>query len=87
MAITPATTVIENLGSNTLYKFSFTDIDDAETYESTMTNVVAWWANGTDSPTQNKEGIDVGYAQTTGIFTFYTAEDDRAGDLYVLAKI
>lgn len=86
-AITPSAVITENLGNNTLYKISFTTINDADTYASTMTNVYGWWANGTNAPTQNKEGIDVGYTQSTGSFVFYTGEDGRTGDLYVLCKI
>ena len=87
-AKTPSTVITENFGSNTMYIAHFTDIDNGDSYTVTpMTNVVAYWCNPTAAAgTQTKEGIDVGYAQTTGVFTFSTGEDNKAGDLYILAK-
>jgi len=87
-AKTPDSIVIENLGSNTLYKcrFSTNDIDDADTYASKITSAIAYWCSPTDLPTQTKEGIDVAYVQSTGTFTFYTGENNRTGDLFILAK-
>lgn len=84
---TPSTVITENFGTNTMYKCSFTDIDNGDTYTVTpLTSAVAYWCNPTDVPTQTNEGIDVGYSQTTGVFTFSTGENDRTGDLYILAK-
>lgn len=85
-ARTPSTVITENLGSTTLYKVTFTDIDVGDTYESDILSAVAYWCSPTDLPTQTKEGIDVGYAQTTGIFTFTPGEANRTGDLFILAK-
>ena len=87
-AATLSTVITENFGTNTLYKATFTNIDTTNTYTVTpMTNVVAYWCSPTDIPsTITKTGIDVSYAQTTGIFTFSTSEAGRTGDLYILAK-
>jgi hypothetical protein len=91
-AKTPDSVIIENFGSNTMYKCTFGttsahDIDNGDTYTVTpLTNVVSYWCSPTDAPTQTHEGIDVGYAQTTGVFTFSTGEDNRTGDLFILAK-
>jgi hypothetical protein len=88
-AKTPDSVITENFGSNTMYicKFGTNDIDDADTYTvAALTNVIAYWVSPTDAPTQTKEGIDVGYTQATGVFTFRTAEANRTGNLYILAK-
>lgn len=87
-AKTPDSVVVENFGTKTLYKcrFSTNDIDDGDTYASKVLNAVAFWCSPTDMPTQTQEGIDVGYVATTGAFTFYTGEDDRTGDLYILVN-
>ena len=88
-AKTPDSVLTENFGQNTLYiaTFSTNDIDDADTWTSNIPSVIAQWANATDNPTQEKEGIDVGLTTVaTGVFTFYTAENNRTGQLYVLAK-
>lgn len=85
-AVTPSTTYRESLGSLTLLKFSFANTtDDGDTYASGLPNVWGYWANGTDDPTQTKEGIDV--SESSGTFTFSLGEDNRSFDLYVLAKI
>ncbi len=87
-AKTPDSVITENFGQNTLYiaTFSTNDIDDGDTWTSKITSVINQWANATDDPTQTKEGIDVGYTQTTGKFTFYTGENNRTGQLCILAK-
>ena len=86
-AKTPSSVITENFGSATLYKASFTAIDNDDTWVSAITSVIGQWLNPTDDPsTQTYEGIDVTYTQATGTFTFRTAEADRAGDLYVLAR-
>ena len=87
-AKTPDSVVVENFGTKTMYKciFSTNDIDDGDTYASAILDAVAYWCNGTDDPTQTKEGIDVGYVATTGAFTFYTGEDNRTGELYILVN-
>lgn len=87
-AKTPDSIITENFGSKTLYKciFSTNDIDDADTYASTIKDPIAYWCNGTDAPTQGNEGIDVGHSTTTGTFTFRTAEANRTGELYILCN-
>jgi hypothetical protein len=84
----PDSVVTENFGSKTLYicTFSTNDIDDADTYASGIIDAVAYWCNGTDTPTQGTEGIDVGYTATTGSFVFYTGEANRTGILYILVN-
>lgn len=87
MAITPSAVITENFGSATLYKASFADIDNDDTWASAITSAIGYWFNPTDTPsTQTYEGIDITYTQSTGSFTFRTAEDDRTGDLYVLVR-
>jgi hypothetical protein len=85
-AKTPSSTITENFGSKTLYKMTFTDIDDGDTYASAIIDAVAYWCNPTDVPTQTQEGVDVGYTATTGAVVFYTGEDNRTCDLYMLVN-
>jgi hypothetical protein len=87
-AKTPDSVITENFGTKTLYKtrFSTNDIDDGDTYASAILNAVAYWVSPIDAPVQTKEGIDVGYVATTGGFTFYTAEANRQGDLFILVN-
>ena len=86
-AVTPDTHYIENAGSKVLHIATFaatTDNDDAWT--SKIGGVVAYWANGTDDPTQGKEGVDVSFTATDSVFTFRTGENDRSIILYVLSN-
>jgi len=87
-AKTPDSVITENFGQNTLYvaTFSTSDMDDADYWTSKITSAIAYWVTADDDPTQNKEGIDVGYTQSSGTFTFYTGEANRTGKLYILAK-
>ena len=89
-------------GSNTLFIVNFDgdttsgagtvqdDIDNGDTYVSGIPEVVNYWTNATDDPTQTKEGIDAAYSNATpdktGLFTFYTGEANRIGKLFILAK-
>lgn len=83
---TPSNTQIHEWGSNILYIYTFTDIDDGDTFASGIPyGEVHAWFNATDDPTaQGKEGVDV--AESSGTFTFSAGEDDRTGDLLVLAS-
>lgn len=84
-AITPTSVVRESLGSLTLHIATFADTaDDDDTWASGLPNVVGYWANGTDDPTQEKEGVDV--SESSGTFTFHTGEDNRGIMLYVLSR-
>ena len=84
-AVTPTLHLIENAGSRVLHIATFaatTDNDDS--WASGITGIVGYWANGTDDPTQEKEGIDV--SESSGTFTFRTGEDNRSIMLYVLSN-
>ena len=84
-AITPTTVLRENAGSLTLHIATFAaTADDNDTYASGIESIVGYWANGTDDPTQTKEGIDVSLSGST--FTFRTGEADRGIMLYVLSQ-
>lgn len=74
----------ENAGSTTLHIATFTTIDDGGTWTSNIAEIVGYWANGTDDPTQTKEGIDVSVSTST--FTFNVGENARTGMLYVLSR-
>ena len=80
------------LGDCKLNVIFFTDIDNADTYDSYIKSPVAYWACGTDDPTQNRETVHVSYSQdvvgtgNVGRFTFSASEDNRNVYLYVLSK-
>jgi len=90
---THSTASSHSIGDLTLAVIRFTDIDTGDTYSSGIPSAVAYWANGTDDPTQNLETVGVKYemdipggAKNAGRFTFVTEEADRAVALYVLSR-
>ena len=86
-AKTPDTIIRESVGSLTLLacNFSSTNIDRTDTYASGLgTNVVGYWFNGTLASTS---GYEVRVANSSGTFSFYNAEDDATGTLFILARI
>lgn len=85
MAIAVSTIKRESAGSNTLIRASLTGVADTLTWDSGIKEIVGWWCNGTDDPTQTQEQIDVQLSGTT--FTFSVGGDTRTADLCVLAKI
>ena len=98
-AKTPSSIKEHVVGSNRLLACTFSgtagiwDLDNADTWDSKISSVVAYWINPTDDPTQGKEKIDVKFQQNlfgtdnTARFTFYLGENSREGIMYVLAKI
>lgn len=62
-------------------------MDDTNTWDSGLgTRVVDYWTADTDNPTtQTAVGIAVAYSATTGTgtFTFYPAEDNKSGYLFI----
>lgn len=69
----------------------FSDIDNTDTYDSYISEAVAYWAVGTDDPTLTRETVAVSYTEKiasrdVGRFTFSTSEDNRQVKLYVLSK-
>jgi hypothetical protein len=84
-ATVPDSHYIENAGSKVLHIVTFpATADDTNTWDSKLTGIVGYWANGTDDPTQTKEGIDVALSGTE--FTFSMGEDNRSFMLYVLSN-
>lgn len=72
----------ESSGSLTKIVFTFTSINDADTFASGLPNVRNFWFSQTDNPTtQASAGVSV--ANSSGTFTFYPGEDGAAGDLIV----
>ena len=91
---TPNAIKRDSVGSNTLITATFTDndIDDGDTWDSHITEVVGFWVNLTDDPTKGYERLSIEHSNTVngnqnGRFTFYSAEANRQGDLYILAKM
>lgn len=62
-------------------------MDDTNTWDSGLgTRVVDYWTADTNNPaTQGSVGIAVTYSPTTGTgtFTFYPAEDNKGGFLFI----
>lgn len=81
----PSTITRDSVGSNTLIAATFTDIDDNDTWASSLVSIVSYWMNLTDSPTQVKEGCDI--ALSGSDFTFHCGEGNRTGILSVLCKM
>jgi len=77
-------TITESFGSATLYIYIFSDLDDTDTLATGLgSTIIGAWANGTDDPAA-EEGIAV--ANSAGTLTFNTGEDNRAVQVFVLAK-
>jgi hypothetical protein len=85
MAIAVASIKRESAGSNTLIRAKLTGVADTLTWASGIQEIVGYWANGTDNPTQHDEAIDVQLSGST--FTFSVGAGTRTADLMVLAKI
>ena len=86
-SVTPSAHYIENAGSKVLHICPFASTtDDTDYWTSKIGGVVGYWANGTDNPTQTKEGIDVAFTATNSVFTFNIGEDNRGFTLYVLSN-
>jgi hypothetical protein len=91
-ARTPSTVEQHSAGNLTLSIINFTDLDQADTYDSYIESVVGYWANATDDPTQNLERIMVKYTKDAsgvdeiGTFTFYPEESNRVVQLFVLSR-
>ena len=81
-----------SVGNLRLSIISFTDIDNGDTYDSGIPAAVSYWATATDDPTINREDVMAKYDQdavgslNAGRFTFYTSEDNRVVDLYILSR-
>jgi len=85
-AVLPTSLTRESVGSLTMHIAVFAaTTDDADTYASGLPNVVGFWANRTDAPTQEKEGIDV-EESSTGNFIFNGGEDNFGVTLYILSR-
>ena len=86
-AKTPDSVRLESMGSKQLViaTFATNDIDDGDTWLTGLsTNATDVWANGTDDPTQEKEGIDC--RMIRGKIRFNVGEANRQGVVYVLAN-
>lgn len=85
-AITPSSISRQNLGSVNLLICPFANTaDDGDSWASGLTSVIGFWTCGTEDPTtQAHVGVDV--SESSGTFTFYTGENDKAFTLYVLTN-
>lgn len=86
-AKTPATvTIVGVFPGAKVIKASFTDLDDGDTWTPTsITGVVGQIAQDTDDPT-TQASVGCAVAYSSGVFTFYPAEDNKTVDLYILAR-
>lgn len=90
-AKTPTTIKRENLGSLNLVIAHFdgtvasNDLDDGDTWASGLTGIVAFWTGHQDNPT-TQASVGIAVTESSGTFTFYPAEDDALGKLFVLVR-
>lgn len=84
-AKTPSTVIRMNFGDVNVVKASFTDLDDGDTWTSGITGYIGHFVQDTDNPT-TQASVGVAAAHSSGVFTFYPAEDDKTADLYVLVR-
>lgn len=75
-----------NFGSKHLYKVTFTDVDDTNTFASSFVGIVDYWFQVTDNETAQSgyNNIDVQLSGST--FTFNCPEDSKTGYLYILTS-
>lgn len=80
---TPSSTKRASFGSKVVLKSAFSDLDDGDAYTSGISGQIwGYTFQRTDNPsTQTSVGVAV--AESSGVFTFYPAEDNAAGDLYI----
>lgn len=82
-ALSAATTRTENIGSLTRLVFTFTSVDDADTFASGLGDrVVAFGYQMTGDPaTQTSAGASA--SESSGAFTFYPGENGLGATLTV----
>lgn len=75
------------LGMDTLLRATFgATVDDADTWASGLgTRVTGFWTQDIDNPT-TQGSVGVAVTNSSGTFTFYPAEDDKAFYLFVTAS-
>lgn len=84
-AITPATVNRVNVGSMNMLIANFTTVSDTDTWSSGINAIAGKWVDGNGNPaTQTSAGVNSTFNATTGVFTFYPAENSLAATLYVL---
>lgn len=75
----------DNMGSLQRVKWTFTGVNDGDTFASGMSSVSDFYAQQTDNPTtQASAGLSA--AESSGTFTFYPGEDGASVTLVVFHK-
>lgn len=74
-----------SMGSNTLYLWRITDVDDGETLATGLgSRIVDYWVNWTGNPgTQASAGGHS--ANSAGTITFYPSSDNLGASVFVMA--
>ena len=82
-SLTPTSVKRASFGSKVVLKTAFSDLDDGDGYTSGISGQIwGYTFQRTDNPsTQASVGCAV--SESSGVFTFYPAEDNTAGDLYI----
>lgn len=86
-AITPSTIRQHSMGSVKLIEavFSAGTADDGDTWASGLgSNAINFWAQDQDNPT-TQASVGVAVTNSSGTFTFFPAEDNKAFTLFVMA--
>lgn len=81
-ALTAATSKQYSAGSQNKYVYTFSSVDDADTFASGLSGVQDFTYQVTADPTTNTSaGCNV--SESSGTFTFYPGVDSLAGTLIV----
>lgn len=85
-ALTAATTVRESVGSLTILVFTFTSVNNGDTFDSGLgTNIWHSWAQSGSQTTQASAGIN--FSRVLGVYTLKPGEDGNSAGLFVLARV
>lgn len=67
--------------------FSTTNLDDGDTWTTTIPGITDYWFTGKNNPTtQASTGIHASFVASTGVFTFWPGEDNWEGTLFIMLK-
>lgn len=79
--------VRENIGSRNLHIVKFAAVTGDDTYASGITSAIGYWANFELAGGSTLVcGVNVTYAQSTGIFTFQVSVAAQPVTLYIVSN-
>lgn len=85
-AIVPSSTTNDNLGSLRLVTAVFANTaDDGDTWASALVGIAFFHVQDVENPT-TQGSVGVAVTESSGTFTFYPAEDNKAFRLFVYLR-